>query len=344
MNNKNKKLKMPVLRETIAKTNEEFKNKYINNSNVKKINMPFIDKKNITINEKINNKCSPSIGFIQGSCVPLSILQKIAELYNKNSNNKIQIIENETINENYVNDYKLYLVNELQNVLGIEQTKWKDYDFMEDLEPEIYKVLENDIFRIEGPDKQYTWMDSVRITLVMKQYDDLYSKFKFLGAVPLDFEKIPYYKIKDIDFDELKENEGKTKFGLIINSDKHTGSGQHWFMMYFDLEKGEIYFIDSCAQPPERYGQEIEDFVDTIKKYLISKNFDENDIVFKYNTIEHQKENSECGVYSMYYIEKFLEGKTFDEITKNIIRDDKVNEYRLKFFSNIPKNWKKNNK
>jgi len=182
-------------------------------------------------------------------------------------------------------------------------------------------------------------MDSIRISLVMEQYEDLYQHFKYLGTVPLDFEKHSIYKIKDINFKELEAAE-KHRFGLIINSDGHTGYGRHWFMMFFDLTKGEIYFIDSCAKKPDTYGIEIKEFVHTIKQYLKSKGIKEEDIIYKYNKIVHQQGNSECGVYSMYYIEKFLEGKTFDEITKNVISDATVNKYRLKFFSNIPKNWK----
>lgn len=335
------KAPMPILRDTIYQTNNEF-NKFIKNDaiNNKKLPMPFLDsKQNIIVKEK-NNKCSPSIGFVSGSCIPLSILHKIAEAYNETTKNKIILIGKDGTNKKYLEKYKLYLVNELQISLGKDQTKWYEYDFMDKLDKDVKEILEKSIFRIEGPDKQFEWMDSIRMTIVMEQYEDLYQKFKYLGSVPLDFEKHDTYKIKDISFKELEDN-GKHRFGLIINSDKHSGRGQHWFMMFFDLEKGEIYFIDSCAKKPETYGIEIEEFVNTIKEYLKSKGFKEEDIIFKYNTIEHQTGNSECGVYSMYYIEKFLEGKTFDEITKNVITDDEVNEYRLKFFSNIPKNWKK---
>ena len=336
---KGDKAPMPLLRKTIDETNKKFKE--LINKDDKKLPMPIISSKNVIIIQE-NNKCSPSMGFVSGSCIPLSILHKIAEAYNETTNNKIQLIEKDGIDEKYLEKYKLYLVNELQNALDKDQTKWIEYDFMDKMDKDVKEILKKSIFRIEGPDKQFEWMDSIRMTVVMEQYEDLYQKFKYLGSVPLDFEKHSIYKIKDIDFKQLEDN-GKHRFGLIINSDRHSGSGQHWFMMFFDLEKGEIYFIDSCAKEPEIYGKEIEEFVDTIKKYLKSKGFKEEEITFQYNTIEHQTGNSECGVYSMYYIEKFLEDKTFDEITKNVITDDEVNEYRLKFFSNIPKNWKKKN-
>ena len=41
-----------------------------------------------------------------------------------------------------------------------------------------------------------------------------------------------------------------------------------------------------------------------------------------YNKVRHQFKNSECGVYSMHFIINLLEGKTFEDVTKNIIKDD----------------------
>ena len=321
--------------------NDVFNDETINN---KKIPMPKLDN-NKTI-FSMNNKCGPVFGFVEGSCIPLSILQQIADEYNKNvnDNNKIKTLRDIEIKENNLEDYKLYLVNELQIALGKNQKEWYENKLLKNLNSEIVDILKKSIFRPEGPDKQFEWMDSVRMKIVMKQYEDLYHKFKFLSCVPLDFENFPsVYKLTNIDYEKL-ENEGKTRFGIIINSDRHTGGGQHWFMMFYDLEKGEIYFIDSCANPPARYGKEIDIFVNGIKNYLISKGFKEDEIVYKYNKIQHQYKNTECGVYSMYYILQFLKKKTFKEITENILSDDDVNEYRLIFFSNMPKQWKKSKK
>ena len=38
--------------------------------------------------------------------------------------------------------------------------------------------------------------------------------------------------------DNLKE--GKTKVGIIFNTDPHTEDGEHWVAMYMDLNKGKI--------------------------------------------------------------------------------------------------------
>jgi DNA polymerase/3'-5' exonuclease PolX len=51
-----------------------------------------------------------------------------------------------------------------------------------------------------------------------------------------------------------------------------------------------------------------------MKKYHNSKDYD-----VRYNKIQHQFKNSECGVYSMNFIIRLLGGETFDEIVNNKI-------------------------
>ena len=51
-----------------------------------------------------------------------------------------------------------------------------------------------------------------------------------------------------------------------------------------------------------------------------------------YNKIRHQYKNSECGVYSLHFIIKMLEGRTFKNVTEDIIDDDRINECRKAYF------------
>ena len=54
--------------------------------------------------------------------------------------------------------------------------------------------------------------------------------------------------------------------------------------------------------------------------------------VARRNTIEHQKQDTECGVYSMYFILQRLQGKSFQEINKQRITDAAMNQYRDDLF------------
>ena len=53
------------------------------------------------------------------------------------------------------------------------------------------------------------------------------------------------------------------------------------------------------------------------------------------NSIQHQKKNTECGVYSINFIIRLANGETFDDITKKITRDDDMNDCRTQYFNNV---------
>ena len=54
----------------------------------------------------------------------------------------------------------------------------------------------------------------------------------------------------------------------------------------------------------------------------------------RYNKIQHQFKNSECGVYSMNFIIRLLNNESFDHIVNNITKDDKMNDCRNAYFIN----------
>jgi len=62
-------------------------------------------------------------------------------------------------------------------------------------------------------------------------------------------------------------------------------------------------------------------------KELIGGGFD-----IRYNNIQHQFDNSECGVYSINFILRLVEGEDFDSIINNVIKDEEMNKYRNIYF------------
>ena len=51
-----------------------------------------------------------------------------------------------------------------------------------------------------------------------------------------------------------------------------------------------------------------------------------------YNNRKFQLKNTECGIYSMNFIEEILNGKSYDQFISNIIRDDAMYENRNKYY------------
>lgn len=286
----------------------------------------------------MDTKCAPSKKYIDGSCFTLESLHEIAKKYNnKNKNNQI----------NYEKLSKLELVSELNKKLSnvcSEQTCWLKLDFVKAIDNQ---EIHNNTFRPEGPKKKYEWLNTLNINDVIEQYHSLYPDFLFLGAVPYDFEDLPILGINNIDFNEL-ELEKKTKISLVINLDEHYKSGSHWVGLYIDLQKYQIYYIDSVGKKPK---SRIKKFITKVFKYMYKKKFNKsiniNNIVnqkynkyldnfdIRYNNLQHQYEDSECGVYSIYFILELLKGNNFDDIITKRVPDNMVNKYRSLFFRNV---------
>jgi hypothetical protein len=302
-------------------------------------------------------KCAPSKKYIDSSCFSIDSLKTIAKSYNKRNTKKINI-----------NQPKEKLVGELESKLSnkcSEQTCWLRLDFVKELDNE--DILEN-TFRPKGPSKKYEWLSTTHINDVVGQYQQVYNEFLFLGAVPYDFDDLPFLGISNLNFNEF-EKDNKYKLGIVINLDEHNKDGSHWVALYTNLKNNQIYFFDSLGKKPQK---RIRKFINRITKYLYFKKYNDilpiNDIIGKiksiktsapndinnivksdkylgnllkdgfdirYNDIQHQFENSECGVYSLNFIVRLVEGESFDSIINNITNDKIMNSNRKIYFRNV---------
>lgn len=175
------------------------------------------------------------------------------------------------------------------------------------------------------------WLSSVDIQNVMKQYEEKYPCFEFLGPSPIDYDT----KIDDeCVFDEICNfsiletlQEGKYKVGIVFNTDPHFKGGEHWFALFIHLKEGKIYYFDSYASPPTK---EIQRLVKNIQMQgkMLGKEFE-----FIQNKIVHQMKNSECGMYSLYFIIQMLKNNDFQHFENKRITDEKMEKLRYKYFN-----------
>ena len=118
----------------------------------------------------------------------------------------------------------------------------------------------------------------------------------------------------------------KTKIGIIFNLDPHYKSGSHWVALFIDIKKLKIYYFDSVG---DSIPHEIMKFVNNVKKQGI--NIDKK-FKFKQNKLEHQKKNTECGMYSLYFIIETL--KNGEPLIFNKLKsDDEMHSFRRKYFN-----------
>lgn len=279
-----------------------------------------------------SNMCAPSKRFSDGSCISLETLIKMAEAYNiyskKNGLNDEIRLYMDNLKTLKPNKYKKYLLREFSKRLNDvchDQICWTKQDFIRYMNDEIMEDLTKKTFKPIGPQGKFTWLNTINITEVMEQYEEYYSDYIFLGAVPIDFDELPSLGIINLDFDNLIKN-GKTKLGIIFNLDEHYKSGSHWVAGFCDLKKGNIYYYDSYGTYPDH---RIRKFFMRILNYCKKQNAHVRAL---YNKRRHQYKNSECGVYSISFILNLLNGKSFNEIVGNDYPDDNVNLCRKKYF------------
>jgi hypothetical protein len=238
---------------------------------------------------------------------PLEI-RNYLHFYMKNTCNK----ESCWIKEIFINDDK-FLKDELTKSFAPEY-------------PKSWKI---------NPNK---WLSSIDILNVMKQYEEAYKCFNFIGPSPIDYdthmlhgecvwEELCHFNLQN------EINAGIKKIGIIFNLDPHYSRGSHWVSLFINIKAKQIFYFDSAG---EKIPEQIEKFVNTVieqgKSLPRSKHinfaFDEN------HPVEHQYGNTECGVYSLFFIAHMMEDKINSYYLKHhILKDKYMEKFRKVYFN-----------
>ena len=219
-------------------------------------------------------------------------------------------------------------------------------------DPLVRRKIDKQSFAPDRPDgwkkKPAAWLSNFDIRDVLKQYESLFKNFKLIGPTPIDFDSRPVDNDKECVWKDLCSfnlkqmiDSGKTKLGIVFNLDKHGQGGSHWISMYVDLDDNYMFFMDSA-------GDSVPKQVDVLAKRIIKQGLElspKKHIHYHENCpMEHQYSDSECGMYSLYFIITMLtnkaEKKTFtnyvDKIAffkKKRIPDTFIHKYRKKYFN-----------
>ena len=178
------------------------------------------------------------------------------------------------------------------------------------------------------------WLDNYNINAVMKQYEEAYKWFKFLGIFPIDFSAPdPYTKNNKCLHREVCElnlkneySKGNYGIGMIFNLDPHFKGGSHWVALYINInniEKPIISYFDS-------YGYKTPALIGRLMRSFKLQN---NNCELGFNKRRFQYGNSECGMFSMYFIICMLSGITFKNFCKDSISDSFMLQLRKILFS-----------
>ena len=286
------------------------------------------NKKNTSFLKKL--RCSPKEKNKMNSfsCYTDDSLYKLRNLWNSRH-------PDEVINTNEPKEIWNRLNNYMKNVCN-QESCWLKQNFTAG-------QVDNELkesFAPESPEEWKTnpneWLSSMDIIKVMKQYEKAYKCFEFIGPSPIDYDKKKLYG--ECVWDELchfnlaeQIKKGKTKIGIIFNLDPHYKSGSHWVSIFINIKKKQIFFFDSAGDPiPKQIMKFVEKIIEQGKSInpKIIFNFDQN------HPVEHQYGNTECGVYSIFFIVHMLEDKITSHYLKtHVLKDQYMQNFRKVFFN-----------
>jgi hypothetical protein len=177
------------------------------------------------------------------------------------------------------------------------------------------------------------WLDSLNIEAVMKQYEEAFDEFEFMGPFPIDFAAPdPYNRtgekkclIREICGLRMEQalQQGTKSIGIIYNLDPHFKDGSHWVANYIDIPHHKCYYFDS-------YGYEPPKQIAIFMKWLTTQ---DPKMKLMYNARRFQHLGSECGMYSMYFIIRMLAGDSFRPFCRRQPRDSVMLDLRDWLFS-----------
>ena len=284
-----------------------------------------------TIKKKINIiklRCSPKPDQKDYTCLEDDTLYKLKELWNARHPESI-------INTNDTKEI-WELLNMKMNDVCNKESCWLKQKFVNG---KLNKELNNSFAPVspkEWKKKPNDWLSSIDILEVMKQYEKAYKCFDFIGPSPIDFdtkkmygecvwEELCHFNVED------EINNGKFKIGVIFNTDPHYKPGSHWISLFINIKKGTIFYFDSAG---DKIPKQIMVLVNRIIKQ--GKTLKEPiNFVFDQNyPVEHQYGDTECGIYSLYFIAHMIEDKITSHYLKtHILKDKYMEKFRKVYFN-----------
>lgn len=176
-----------------------------------------------------------------------------------------------------------------------------------------------------------TWLSSVDIERVLRQYEQVWPDFSFAGVVPRDFHTVRANNkcVYACDFDvDGYVRRGKKRIAYVVNLDAHGQPGSHWVALWVDMVRKGIFYYDSTGSAPPR---DVLRFIAHVRRVAKASRID---LVPAVNTIERQFQNNECGVFALTFVALMLETEmTFDETVRVMGNDDHMKLMRYVFYT-----------
>ncbi len=265
----------------------------------------------------ISNKWNTNL-----SCFSDIQIVEICKAYNKYTQGKLcfnkKCIHPKEIKitTNFEDNYK-QLYNRLKS-LDKKENKWILMDFIENIPS---KKIKEQIYKYTFKPIGERLLTTSTINNVFNQIQKTktFPNFKYYGTLPSDFFTLYPSELETINNELLKK---KGYVSIVFNLDKHNEKGSHWVVVFIDIKKKQIEYFDSLGKPSISY----------IKRFILYV-VDKHQFNFIWNKVKHQKQNTECGVYCIFFIIHRLLGYSFEYFQLLNLNDNYIKKYRNILFS-----------
>lgn len=269
------------------------------------------------------NQCFPRRGHVyDGVCLPLDVLEKVSGKLGLAAASASQT--------------KRALFSQIAKALGVDAMKQRSVLEAMPLPAAEKTALAAEWLRpaqpaawVSDPDM---WLDTVNIRDVMMQYEKGRDDFTFLGPYPIDFAAAEdsgpgragtsdRCLIGEMCGLDLKTS--KDYIGIIYNLDPHYKSGSHWVANFINRPAKTCYYFDSYGmRPPHR-----------VYRFMQWLTIQMPGMELGWNGRKFQFSDSECGMYSMYFIDRMLAGEPFLKFCRRAPPDKFMLDMRDWFYS-----------
>ena len=189
----------------------------------------------------------------------------------------------------------------------------------------------------EGDIEGNTWVDSSQIVRILNSWriyiNPKINNFYPIGFATIDFMSCPNSfnnRVKNLSLNFLIQNKKRTA-AVIINTDNCSGKGEHWFPLFIDL-RDKVISLEYYNSVKKKMPTQIYDYFNDLKNSYIQRGGKRDVQIYSMLPDEHQNKNSECGIYSLFYIYSRLEGISGQEIVSYSLPDDHVHKLRKVMF------------
>lgn len=290
--------------------------------------------------------CAPGRGKHGHSCFTLPELRRIASTWNRTHPESSIPVHRHRSGGELWHDIDNKMKSECNNEIC-----WTESSSLVHANPDLRRDVTKQSFRPVAPISWRTnpteWLSTLDIHAVMKQYEYANTKFKFIGAVPVDFAsphdsgRMGQCVVQELCSINVKNwlKRGIHRMGIVFNMDAHDEPGSHWTSLYTDFDANIVLYYDSFG---DRAPPEVQVLMRTLSKQL--ETFHDTAATMRINEQRHQFQNTECGIYSMYFIVSMLQYRNagyenvidaYTSFMQDGLTDKQMTRYRKVFFRTL---------